>query len=123
MKISALPARTGHAACLDSRVTTPSAERRMAAAWKGTISFGLVSIPMELRTTVQGDHVSFRMLHAEDLAPVKYERVCAKDGEPVPWNEIVKGYEYAKGKYVVMSDDDFKAAALEASKTLEILDF
>jgi DNA end-binding protein Ku len=95
----------------------------MAAAWKGTISFGLVSIPVELRTAVQSDHVSFRMLHAEDLAPVKYERVCAKDGEPVPWGEIVKGYEYAKGKYVILTDEDFRAAALASSKTIDILDF
>jgi len=95
----------------------------MAAAWKGTISFGLVSIPVELRTAVQSDHVSFKMLHAEDLAPVKYERVCAKDGEPVPWAEIVKGYEYAKGKYVIITDEDFKAAALASSKTIDILDF
>jgi DNA end-binding protein Ku len=95
----------------------------MAAAWKGTISFGLVSIPVELRTAVQTDHVSFRMLHAEDLAPVKYERVCARDGEPVPWKEIVKGYEYAKGKYVILSDEDFRAAALASSKTIDILDF
>lgn len=95
----------------------------MAAAWKGTISFGLVSIPVELRTAVQSDHVSFKMLHAEDLAPVKYERVCAKDGEPVPWGEIVKGYEYAKGKYVILSDEDFRAAALASSKTIDILDF
>src|SRR4051812_33978262 len=95
----------------------------MAAAWKGTISFGLVSIPVELRTAVQSDHVSFKMLHAEDLAPVKYERVCAKDGEPVPWGEIVKGYEYAKGKYVILTDEDFRAAALASSKTINILDF
>lgn len=95
----------------------------MAAAWKGTISFGLVSIPVELRTAVQSDHVSFKMLHAEDLAPVKYERVCAKDGEPVPWGEIVKGYEYAKGKYVIITDEDFRAAALASSKTIDILDF
>ena len=95
----------------------------MAAAWKGTISFGLVSIPVELRTAVQSDHVSFKMLHAEDLAPVKYERVCAKDGEPVPWGEIVKGYEYSKGKYVIITDEDFKAAALASSKTIDILDF
>jgi len=65
----------------------------MGAAWKGTISFGLVSIPVELRVAVKSDHVSFRLLHAEDLAPVKYERVCERDGEPVPWGEIVKGYE------------------------------
>jgi DNA end-binding protein Ku len=95
----------------------------MAAAWKGTISFGLVSIPVELRTAVQTDHVSFRMLHEEDLAPVKYERVCARDGEPVPWSEIVKGYEYAKGKYVILSDEDFRAAALASSKTIDIMDF
>src|SRR5690242_2799186 len=95
----------------------------VAAAWKGTISFGLVSIPVELRTAVKSDHVSFRMLHAEDLAPVKYERVCERDGEPVPWNEIVKGYEYTKGKYVILSDEDFRAAALATSKTIDILDF
>src|SRR5690242_621048 len=101
----------------------PQSGGAMAAAWKGTISFGLVSIPVELRTAVQSDHVSFRMLHADDLAPVKYERVCARDGEPVPWNEIVKGYEYAKGKFVILSDEDFRAAALASSKTIEILDF
>ena len=95
----------------------------MAAIWKGTISFGLVSIPVELRSAVRGDHVSFRLLHAEDLAPVKYERVCERDGEPVPWNEIVKGYEYAKGKFVVLSDEDFKAAALASSPAIDILDF
>ena len=95
----------------------------MAAAWKGTISFGLVSIPVELRTAVKSDHVSFRMLHAEDLAPVKYERVCERDGEPVPWAEIVKGYEYTKGKYVILTDEDFRAAALATSKTIDILDF
>src|SRR6478736_8966164 len=54
---------------------------------------------------------------------VKYERICQAEGEPVPWSEVVKGYEYEKGKFVVLTDDDFKAAALEQSKTLEILDF
>jgi DNA end-binding protein Ku len=95
----------------------------MAAAWKGTISFGLVSVPVELRAAVKSDHVTFRMLHAEDLAPVKYERVCERDGEPVPWSEIVKGYEYSKGKYVILTDEDFRAAALASSKTIDILDF
>lgn len=95
----------------------------MAALWKGTISFGLVSIPVELKTAVRSDHVSFRMLHAADLAPVKYERVCERDGDPVPWNEIVKGYEYAKGKYVILDDQDFRAAALSSSRMIDILDF
>jgi len=79
----------------------------MAAIWKGSITFGLVSIPVELRSAVRTDNISFRMLHEEDLSPIKYERLCAAEGEPVPWGEIVKGYEYAKGKFVVMTDEDF----------------
>jgi DNA end-binding protein Ku len=95
----------------------------MAAIWKGSLTFGLVNIPVELKTAVRADHISFRLLHKEDLSPVKYERVCSADGETVPWNEIVKGYEYDKGKFVVLTDEDFKAAALEHSKTIDILDF
>ena len=95
----------------------------MAAIWKGSVSFGLVNIPVELRTAVRSDHISFRLLHKESLSPVKYERVSKGEGESVPWNEIVKGYEYEKGKYVVMTDADFKAAAIEGSKTIDIIDF
>ncbi|HET7584366.1 MAG TPA: Ku protein [Gemmatimonadaceae bacterium] len=95
----------------------------MPSIWKGTLAFGLVNIPVELRTAVRSDHLSFRLLHADDLSPVRYERVCQAEGEPIPWSEIVKGYEYAKGQFVVMTDDDFKAAALETSRTLEITDF
>ncbi len=95
----------------------------MAAIWKGAITIGLVSIPVELRTAVRADRISFRMLHAEDLSPVKYERVCSQDGEPVPWDEVVKGYEYSKGKYIVLTDEDFERAALEASRAIDILDF
>ncbi len=95
----------------------------MAAIWKGSITFGLVNIPVELRSAVRTDNISFRMLHEEDLSPIKYDRVCASDGEPVPWGEIVKGYEYTKGKYVVMTDEDFKAAALESSRVIDIIDF
>jgi DNA end-binding protein Ku len=95
----------------------------MAAIWKGSLTFGLVNIPVELKTAVRADHISFRLLHKEDLSPVKYERVCQAEGEPVAWNEIVKGYEYEKGKFVVLTDEDFKTAALEQSKTIDILDF
>jgi DNA end-binding protein Ku len=95
----------------------------MAAIWKGSLTFGLVNIPVELKTAVRADHISFRLLHEEDLSPVKYERVCQADGETVPWNEIVKGYEYEKGKFVVLTDQDFKTAALEQSRTIDILDF
>jgi DNA end-binding protein Ku len=95
----------------------------MASIWKGSITFGLVHVPVEMKTAVRSDHISFRMLHAEDMSPIKYERVCQADGEPVPWSDIVKGYEYEKGKFVVLSDDDFKKAALESSKTIDIIDF
>ena len=95
----------------------------MATIWKGAISFGLVNIPVELRPAVRADRLSFRMLHAEDMAPVKFERVCSADGEPVPWSEVVKGYEYAKGKFVVMTPEDFEQAKLEKSKTIDIIDF
>lgn len=95
----------------------------MAAIWKGSVAFGLVNIPVELHTAVRADHISFRLLDKEDLSPVKYERVSQSDGEPVAWEDIVKGYEYEKGKYVVMTDEDFKAAAIEGSKSIDILDF
>ena len=95
----------------------------MASIWKGSIAFGLVNIPVDLRSAVREESISFRLLHATDMAPIKYERVCSTEGESVPWNEIVKGYEYAKGQYVVMEEEDFKAAAVEASRTIEILDF
>jgi DNA end-binding protein Ku len=95
----------------------------MAAIWKGSLTFGLVTIPVELRTAIRSDHISFRLLHEKDLSPVKYERVCQKEGKPIPWNEIVKGYEHQKGKFVVLTDADFKEAALEQSKTIDILDF
>jgi DNA end-binding protein Ku len=83
-----------------------------------------VNIPVRLHSAVQGkEKVSFRLLRKDDHSPIKYERVAQKDGEVVDWKDIVKGYEYTKGKFVVLEDDDFKAAAIESSKTIEILDF
>ena len=96
----------------------------MRPLWTGALTFGLVNIPVRLHSAVQAkERVSFRLLHKTDLSPIKYERVCQKEGESVDWKEIVKGYEYSKGKFVVLDDDDFKAAAIESSKTIEILDF
>jgi DNA end-binding protein Ku len=96
----------------------------MRSVWKGAITFGLVHIPVELYSATRGhERISFRMLHKRDHSPIKYERVCQKEGKPVPWGEIVKGYEYEKGKFVVLDDEDFKAAAIQSSKSLEILDF
>jgi DNA end-binding protein Ku len=96
----------------------------MRPIWTGAITFGLVNIPVRLHSAVQSkERISFRLLHKKDNSPIKYERVCQKEGEAVPWNEIVKGYEYTKGKFVVLDEDDFKAAAVESSKAVEILDF
>jgi DNA end-binding protein Ku len=96
----------------------------MRPIWSGALTFGLVNIPVRLHSAVQSkERISFRLLHEKDLSPIKYERVCQKEGEAVDWKEIVKGYEYAKGKFVVLDDEDFKAAAIESTKTIEILDF
>jgi DNA end-binding protein Ku len=93
------------------------------AMWKGAIAFGLVNIPIELYSAVRDHRPKFRLLHAKDEAPVKYERVCQTEGKPVAWEDLVKGYEYAKGQFVVLTKDDFKTAALEKTKTIDILDF
>ena len=95
----------------------------MAAVWKGAISFGLVNIPVELRPAVRSDHIAFKQLNAKDLSPIRYQRVSDRDGTPLEWSDIVKGYEYAKGKFVVLTKEDLAAAAPESSKTIDILDF
>ena len=91
--------------------------------WKGSIAFGLVNIPVELHTAVRDSRPHFRMLHAEDKSPVRYERICAREGKPVAWDDLVKGYEYQKGKFVILTKEDFKAAALEKSRTIDIKTF
>lgn len=93
------------------------------ALWKGSIAFGLVNIPVELHTAVRDSRPRFRLLHAEDEAPVKYERVCAREGKPVAWDELVKGYEYERGRFVVLTKEDFRAAALEKTRTIDIRAF
>jgi DNA end-binding protein Ku len=91
--------------------------------WKGSISFGLVSIPIELHRAVRDNRPHFRMLHAKDRSPVRFERVCIRDGHPVSWEDLVKGFEYSKGHFVVVTKDDFRAAALEKTRTVDIVDF
>ena len=93
------------------------------AMWKGSLAFGLVNIPIELYSATRDHRPKFRLLHAKDEAPVRYDRVCQKEGKPVGWEDLVKGYEYTKGRFVVITKDDFKTAALEKTKTVDILDF
>ena len=95
----------------------------MRAIWKGSISFGLVNIPIALYPATRKEDLRFRLLRAKDLSPVNYKRVAEKDGKEVPWEQIVKGYEYEKGKYVVLKDEDFQRVDLEATQTVDIQDF
>jgi DNA end-binding protein Ku len=91
--------------------------------WRGSLSFGLVAIPVQLHTAVRENRPRFRLLHAKDKSPIKYERVCQRDGTPVAWEDLVKGYEYERGRYVVLTKDDFKAAAVEKDRRVQVSDF
>src|ERR1700733_6470617 len=93
------------------------------AIWSGAINFGLVTIPVKVFTAVKTDELSFNMLHKKDEGRIKYERVCSVDGKTVPWDEIVKGYEYEKGQYVILTDEDFKKVNPEATQSVDILEF
>jgi DNA end-binding protein Ku len=95
----------------------------MRAIWKGSISFGLVNIPVSLQTASKTEELKFKLLRSSDLSPVNYKRVAQVDGKEVPWNEIVKGYEYEKDKFVVLKDEDFQRVDLEATDTIDIVDF
>ncbi|HEY8994661.1 MAG TPA: Ku protein [Lacunisphaera sp.] len=95
----------------------------MRAIWKGTISFGLVNIPVALHNATRVEELKFRLLRSSDLSPVNYKRVAETDGKEVPWAQIVKGYEYEKGRFVVLKEEDFKRVDLEATDTIDIMDF
>ena len=91
--------------------------------WKGAISFGLVNIPIGLYPATRGTGLDFTMLDRRDMSPVGYKRVNKNTGAEVPWDEVVKGYEYEDGEYVVLGEADFKRANVEATQTVEILSF
>jgi DNA end-binding protein Ku len=93
------------------------------AIWKGSIAFGLVNIPVELHTAVRDHRPRFRLLHAKDKSPIQFSRVCRREGRPVAWEDLVKGFEYSKGHFVVLTKEDFEAAALEKTRTVDIIDF
>jgi DNA end-binding protein Ku len=108
--------------------TEPRAEKggtSMARAlWKGSISFGLVTIPVDLHAAVESrEELSFHLLHRKDGSRIDYKRFCSKEDIEVPWKEIVKGYEYGKGQYAVLSDEDFAQARVEGTQTFAIRAF
>ena len=98
----------------------------MASIWTGAIAFGLVNIPVRVETAVRSHDIGFKLLAPKgknDFCPIKYERVCKDNGKEVPWDDIVKGFEYEKERFVVLTDADFEKAALATNKTFEIQDF
>jgi DNA end-binding protein Ku len=95
----------------------------MRALWKGAITFGLVTIPVSLFPATRREELRFRQLRSTDLSPVNYKRVAEADGKEVPWDQIVKGYEYEKGKFVVLKDEDFARVDVEATQTVDIMNF
>ena len=95
----------------------PAAPRSL---WSGSITFGLVNAPVRIYSAVAEHKLHFHYLHEKDDSPIGYEKVCKKEGKPVPDDEIVKGFEYAKGKYVYMEDEDFAAAKVEGYKTIDV---
>lgn len=95
----------------------------MRPIWSGALSFGLVNIPVRAYSAIDAIGLNFDMLHKKDLSPIRYARICREDGKEVPYEDIVKGYEIAKGEYVVLTDEDFKKANIKKTKTIEIVDF
>src|SRR5262249_47462175 len=93
------------------------------ALWKGAVTFGLVYIPVELYPAEKRDTLDLTMLDRRDLKPVGYQRVNKESGKVVPWDKIVKGYEYKKEQYVVLTDADFRKANIEATRTASIVTF
>jgi DNA end-binding protein Ku len=95
----------------------------MRTLWRGAISFGLVSIPIRVYTATEEKTLKFNQLHEKDHGRIKYKRVCATDGEEVPYDEIVKGFEYEKDQYVVFTDEDFDKVQIESSQAIVIEKF
>ncbi|HVI69647.1 MAG TPA: Ku protein [Magnetospirillaceae bacterium] len=96
----------------------------MRPIWTGSISFGLVNIPVRMYSAANPrEGIDLDMLHKEDHAPIRYARICRKDGEEIPWNDIVKGYEYRDGDYVVLTKKELENLDVKKSKTVDILQF
>src|ERR1043165_3855646 len=95
----------------------------MRAIWKGNISFALVTIPISLFSATKRNEISFHYLHKKDLSPVSYKRFCDTENTEVPWDEIARGYEYEKGQYVEITDEDLESADVELTKTIQIMEF
>jgi len=95
----------------------------MRSLWKGAISFGLVTIPVKMYAATESKEIKFNYLHKECKTPINYQKVCPVCNKKLTTEDIVKGYEYEKGKYVVLQDEDFEKLPLDSIKAVQILDF
>ena len=93
------------------------------AIWKGAVTFGLVYIPVEVHSASRSNTLDLDLIDSRDFSPVGYQRVNKKTGEVVEWGDIVKGYQYKKGEYVALSEEDFRQANVKASQTIDIESF
>jgi DNA end-binding protein Ku len=92
----------------------------MKTMWKGAIQFGLVSIPVRMYTATEEKSVRFHQLHEKDQARIRYERVCSAEGEEVPYDEIVRGFEIEKDRYVVLTDEELDSVPVKSSRAIDI---
>lgn len=95
----------------------------MRSLWSGAISFGLVNIPVKLYAATERQNIKFNYLHEKCHTPIRYQKTCPSCQREVTAEEIVKGFEYAKGQYVILTEEDFAGVAIEATKTIDIIDF
>lgn len=95
----------------------------MRPIWKGAVSFGLVNIPVKMYSASEDKSLKFKFLHSKCNTPLKYQRICPRCEQEVEWAEIVRGYEYQKERFIVLTDEDFAAIPTEKSRTIDILDF
>jgi DNA end-binding protein Ku len=111
-------------------IAVPGEPKGMARArkgprslWAGAISFGLVNVPVRVFSAVHEHKLRFHLVHAKDDGPIGYEKVCKVEDKPVPDGEIVKAFEYKKGEFVQMTDEDFEAVRVEGQHTIDLEDF
>ncbi|GAB4093389.1 Ku protein [Flaviaesturariibacter terrae] len=95
----------------------------MQTLWSGSIAFGLVNIPVKLHSAVNSEEIKFHSLSKEDHSPIRYKRVAESSGKEVPYKDIVKGYEYDKGRFVIIDDEDFEKVRPAKSGSIEIVQF
>lgn len=95
----------------------------MHAIWSGSISFGLVNIPVKLFSGAEDRQLDLTMLHKKDLSPIRYAKICKAEGEEISYAEVIKGYEYQKGEYIPLDESDFEKANMRATHMIDIMQF